>query len=96
MVSRLVDFYCVLVFTTCLSLTEMSKRLADQFENKQIITHPGGHFFAAQSDLKPKYHAFFQDRLLEILEARELQESKNLAVDIGDQDVDQEEDEESD
>lgn len=60
----------------------MSKRLADQFENKQVIVHPGGHFFPASSEHKPKYNEFLQDRLLEILEARELKESKNLAVDI--------------
>lgn len=60
----------------------MSKRLADQFENKQVITHSGGHFFPAQSEHKPKYHEFLQDRLLEILEARELEQSKNLAIDV--------------
>lgn len=63
----------------------MSKRLADQFENKQVIVHPGGHFFPASSEHKPKYNEFLQDRLLEILEARELKESKNLAVDINEE-----------
>lgn len=60
----------------------MSQLLAEQFENKQVIVHPGGHFFPASSEHKPKYHAFLQDRLLEILEARELKDSKNLAVDV--------------
>lgn len=58
----------------------MSQLLADQFENKQVIRHPGGHFFPASSEHKPKYNLFLQDRLVELLEARELKESKNLAV----------------
>lgn len=59
----------------------MSKLLADQFENKQTITHSGGHFFPAAAEHKPAYNLFFQDRLIEVLEARELETSKNLAVD---------------
>lgn len=55
----------------------MSQLLADQFENKQLIVHPGGHFFPASSEHKPKYNEFLQDRLLEILESRELESSKN-------------------
>lgn len=59
----------------------MSKLLADQFENKQVLTHPGGHFFPASSEHKPRYHEFLQDRLVEVLESRELKES-NLAINV--------------
>lgn len=60
----------------------MSKRLADQFENKLVLTHPGGHFFPASSEHKPKYHEFLQDRLVELLESRELKDPTNLAIEV--------------
>lgn len=68
----------------------MSQRLYEQFENKEVITHPGGHFFPASSEHKPRYVSFLQDRLLEILESRELAESKNIAVDVDGQEEEEE------
>ena len=51
---------------------QMSEALASKFENADIMTHPGGHYFPATTAQKQTYINFFQDRLQEYLEAKEL------------------------
>lgn len=50
----------------------MSIELASTFKNKVIVSHDGGHFFPATVAQKQNYLHFFQDRLIEYLEAKEL------------------------
>lgn len=52
---------------------EMSESLASTFEEPQIVTHPGGHFFAASTNQKGIYIDFLRDRLVEYLENKELE-----------------------
>lgn len=49
-----------------------SEDLAQAFVDPAIVRHLGGHYFAATSTQKPEYVEFFQDMLLEHLEAKEL------------------------
>lgn len=53
----------------------MSAALADHYENKEVVIHAGGHYFPASAEQKKTYLHFFQDRLLEKLEAKELAEA---------------------
>jgi pimeloyl-ACP methyl ester carboxylesterase len=54
---------------------EMSQALAETFASPEIIKHPGGHYFPATSKEKQTYINFFQDRLQEYLEAKEIENS---------------------
>lgn len=56
---------------------DMSESLANIFDDPKIVTHPGGHYFAASSSQKPTYIEFIQDRLVEYLEEKELAEPEN-------------------
>lgn len=51
---------------------QSSEELAQAFVDPAIVRHLGGHYFAATSTQKPDYIEFFQDMLLEHLEAKEL------------------------
>jgi dienelactone hydrolase len=62
---------------------EMSAALADTFADPQILTHPGGHYFAATAKEKQTYINFFQDRLQDHLEAKELEHNSVLVDDDG-------------
>ncbi|XP_055371956.1 esterase GA18864 [Condylostylus longicornis] len=55
---------------------QMSKALAKHFEHCEILTHPGGHYFPATAVQKPIYLNFFQDRLQDYLEEKELSRMK--------------------
>jgi len=57
--------------------TDMSELLATTFEDPKIVTHPGGHYFAASSSQKNIYIEFFQDRLVDYLENKELEKAQN-------------------
>ena len=61
--------------TNISSISEMSSLLASQFENKDVITHRGGHYFPATAEQKQKYIEYFQDRLQSYLEAKVLKSS---------------------
>lgn len=60
--------------------SDMSEALAATFEEPRIVTHPGGHYFAAQSNLKQIYVEFFRDRLVEYLENKELEKVDHAAT----------------
>lgn len=50
----------------------MSELLASRFETKEILIHPGGHYFPATKLQKDIYVNFIQDRLQDYLEALEI------------------------
>lgn len=62
---------------------EMSELLASTFEEPQIVTHPGGHFFAASTNQKSAYIDFMRDRLVEYLETEELERDDATTATIG-------------
>lgn len=51
----------------------MSLSLSMCFEEPTLVTHVGGHYFAASSSQKQIYIDFFRKRLVEHLEKKELQ-----------------------
>ncbi len=61
--------------TDAIIFPEMSIELEESFEenSRQTIVHPGGHYFAATVQQKQDYINFFQDRLQEFLELKEVQ-----------------------
>lgn len=54
---------------------EMSIELAECFEEPNLLTHPGGHYFPATTQQKQIYIDFFQDQLQDYLEAKEIVEA---------------------
>lgn len=60
---------------------KMSEALAACFEDPIIVKHPGGHYFAASTQQKPRYVDFFSDRLVEHLERKELEREDAVIVD---------------
>jgi len=63
---------------------EMSIELAECFEEPNLLSHPGGHYFPATSQQKPVYIDFFQDQLQDYLEAKEIVEATDAnSVEIG-------------
>lgn len=52
---------------------EMSELLASTFVEPEFLKHPGGHYFPATSQQKQDYIIYFQNRLQEYLEAKEIQ-----------------------
>lgn len=54
---------------------EMSIELAESFEEPNLLTHPGGHYFPATAQQKQVYIDFFQDQLQDYLEAKEILEA---------------------
>lgn len=51
---------------------EMSELLSSTFVEPEFLKHPGGHYFPATSQQKQDYIIYFQNRLQEYLEAKEL------------------------
>lgn len=63
--------------------SDLSELLAATFEEPKIVTHPGGHFFAASASQKNIYIDFFRNRLVEYLESKELEQADNTATIVG-------------
>lgn len=53
----------------------MSDSLASVFEEATIVTHPGGHYFAASSAHRQVYIDFLRNRLVDYLEQKELEKA---------------------
>jgi Serine hydrolase (FSH1) len=62
---------------------DMSLALASTFVDPEILMHLGGHYFAATVKEKQTYINFFQDRLQDYLEAKELEHNSVLVDDDG-------------
>lgn len=60
---------------------QMSKSLANCFEEPTIVEHLGGHYFAATSIQRPHYVDFFKKRLIEYLERKELEREDAIIID---------------
>lgn len=59
---------------------EMSLSLSLCFEEPTLVTHTGGHYFAASSSQKQIYIDFFRKRLVEHLEKKELQKENGVTI----------------
>lgn len=59
---------------------QMSKSLATCFEEPTIVEHLGGHYFAATTQQRPHYVDFFEKRLIEHLEQKELEREEDVVV----------------
>lgn len=60
---------------------QMSKSLANCFEEPTIVEHLGGHYFAATAIQRPHYVDFFKQRLIEYLERKELEREDAIIID---------------
>lgn len=60
---------------------QMSKSLANCFEEPTIVEHLGGHYFAAKAIQRPHYVDFFKKRLIEYLERKELEREDAIIID---------------
>lgn len=60
---------------------QMSKSLANCFEEPTIVEHLGGHYFAATAIQRPHYVDFFKKRLIEYLERKELEREDAIIID---------------
>lgn len=58
----------------------MSLALSMCFEEPTLVTHAGGHYFAASSSQKQTYVDFFRKRLVEHLEKKELQKEDGFLI----------------
>ncbi|XP_063707126.1 esterase CG5412 [Culicoides brevitarsis] len=54
---------------------EMSLALAECFDEPNVLSHSGGHYFPATANQKQIYIDFFQDQLQDYLEAKEIAEA---------------------
>lgn len=54
---------------------DMNLALAECFEEPNVLSHPGGHYFPATANQKQIYIDFFQDQLQDYLEAKEIAEA---------------------
>lgn len=52
---------------------EMSELLSSTFVEPEFLKHPGGHYFPATSQQKQEFINYFQNRLQEYLEAKEIE-----------------------
>lgn len=52
---------------------DMSELLSTTFVEPEFLIHPGGHYFPATAQQKQNYIIYFQNRLQEYLEAKEIQ-----------------------
>lgn len=57
-------------------IPEMSELLAQSFDKAVIIQHSGGHYFPATEEQKEMYINFLQDRLIEFLERKTIDNTK--------------------
>lgn len=57
---------------------EMSLKLASSFIEPIFLSHPGGHYFPATTLQKQFYINYFQDRLQDYLEKKELANANEL------------------
>lgn len=55
----------------------MSIALSANFSKKEIMTHPGGHYFPATVKQRETFLAFFMARLEEHLIRREIENAKD-------------------
>lgn len=60
---------------------QMSKSLANCFDEPTIVEHLGGHYFAATAQQRPHYIDFFKKRLIEYLEHKELEREDAVVID---------------
>lgn len=58
----------------------MSESLASVFEEPTVVTHPGGHYFAATSNLRQIYIDFLRNRLVDYLEQKELESADQVRI----------------
>lgn len=54
---------------------DMNLALAECFDEPNVLSHSGGHYFPATVNQKPIYIDFFQDQLQDYLEAKEIAEA---------------------
>lgn len=54
---------------------DMNLALAECFDEPNVLSHSGGHYFPATSNQKQIYIDFFQDQLQDYLEAKEIAEA---------------------
>lgn len=54
---------------------KMSIALAECFEQPDVLSHAGGHYFPATTNQKQIYIDFFQDQLQDYLEDKEIAEA---------------------
>lgn len=59
---------------------EMSLSLSMCFEDPTLVTHAGGHYFAATASQKHTYIDFFRKRLEDHLERKELQREDAIVI----------------
>lgn len=60
---------------------QMSKSLSMCFDEPNIVEHLGGHYFAATAQQRPHYVEFFEKRLIEYLEQKELERDDAVIID---------------
>lgn len=60
---------------------QMSKTLANCFDEPTMVEHLGGHYFAATAQQRPHYIEFFKKRLIEYLEQKELEREDAIVID---------------
>lgn len=58
----------------------MSDSLASVFEEPTVVTHPGGHYFAATSHQRQIYIDFLRNRLVDYLEQKELERADVIEI----------------
>lgn len=78
---------------------DMNLALAEIFEEPNVLSHPGGHYFPATVNQKQIYIDFFQDQLQDYLEAKEIAEASlanTIELKAGDDDDDDESENELD
>lgn len=61
--------------------SDMSKSLAQCFDEPTIVEHSGGHYFAATALQRHHYIEFIRKRLVEYLEQKELEREDAVVID---------------